>query len=368
MAKDYYKILGVSRSASEDEIKRAFRRLAHEYHPDKTGGNAEKFKEINEAYQVLSDEKKRRQYDQFGAVFEGGQGASGGFGGFSGFGGEGRGVNFDFGDLGDMLGDLFGANFGGGRRSAGASAKANRGEDIEASLNLTFREAVFGTEKKLEIVKRILCAHCHGGGAEPGSKIISCAACGGLGQINSVQNTFFGRINTARVCPSCAGVGNRPEEMCHKCRGSGAIKDSVDVSVEIPPGIDDGETLKMSGAGGAGVKGGKNGDLFINVAVQNDPRFHRDGQNIFSDLNVSFAQAALGDRLTLDTLDGPVELKIPAGIQSGEKLRLKGRGVPRDASGRSGRGDHFVSITVVTPQKLSRRGRELFEELRREEK
>lgn len=355
MAKDYYKILGVSQNASQDEIKRAFRELAHKYHPDKNNGNAEKFKEINEAYQVLSDPEKRQQYDQFGATFEQAQ-AQGGFSGFDGFRDfSGFAQGFDFSDLGDMFG--FGDIFGSGRKKT----RATRGRDIEVEMQIDFREAVFGAEKILELHKPSICENCGGSGADPQSKINTCHTCGGMGRVQNIQRTFFGSFQTVTTCPACGGEGKKAEQECRECRGSGAVRAFKKLKIKVPAGIDDGETIKLSGEGEAGKRGGRAGDLFITFRVKPDRQFKRERNNILSTVGISFTQAALGDKIEVETLDGKVKLIIPAGTQSGEIFRLKGKGVPslRDNS----RGDHLVEVAVITPTRLTRRQKELLEEL-----
>lgn len=360
MAKDYYKILGVSRDASQEEIKRAFRELAHKYHPDKNGGNAEKFKEINEAYQVLGNPEKRQQYDQFGTTFEQAQ-AQGGFSGFEGFrdfSGFANGFDFDFGDLGDMFG--FGDIFGGGRKKT----RSTRGRDIEMEMEIDFREAVFGAEKILELYKPSVCKNCGGSGADPSSKIITCHTCGGSGRIQQVQRTFFGSFQTVTTCHACNGEGKKAEQECRECRGSGVVRASKKIKIKIPAGIDNGETIKLSGEGEAGKRGGKPGDLFVTFRVRPEREFKRQGNDILSKVGISFSQAALGDKIEVNTLDGVVKLNIPAGTQSGQIFRLRGKGVPYLHG--SGRGDHLVEVAVVTPTRLTRRQRELLEELARE--
>lgn len=355
MAKDFYKILGVERNASDDDIKKAFRTLAHKYHPDKEGGDEAKFKEINEAYQVLSDPKKRAQFDQFGsAAFEGG--GPGGFGGFGGFQGA------DFGNMGDfaeMFGDMFG--FGGAR---GGATQARRGRDIEVTARLPFRDAVFGTERSIELRKPVACDECDGTGVPRGAKMEKCKACNGQGRVRQVQRTILGSFEAVTTCGACGGVGNVPEKRCEKCRGEGAVRETRSIRVRIPAGIDDGESIRVSGEGEAGTRGGRPGDLFIRVRVESDRRFEREGYDVRSEIRVPMSEAALGTTRLVETLDGEVELKIPPGTQSGDEIRLKGRGIPRLQS--SGRGDQYVHVIVETPRKLSRRAKELLEQLKDE--
>jgi molecular chaperone DnaJ len=358
MAKDYYKILGVDKNASAEEIKKTFRELAHKYHPDKQGGSAEKFKEINEAYQVLGNPEKRQQYDQFGTTFEQAQG-QGGFSGFDGFRDfSGFANGFDFSDLGDMFG--FGDIFGGGRKKT----RASRGRDIEVEMQIDFREAVFGAEKVLELYKPSICEKCGGSGTDPQSKISTCSNCGGSGRVQQIQRTFFGSFQTVTTCPACGGEGKKAEKECKECRGSGVVRASKKIKIKIPAGVDNGETIKISGEGEAGKRGGKPGDLFINFKVKPDREFKRQGNDILSKIGISFTQAALGDKIEVETLDGKIKLTIPPGTQSGQIFRLKEKGVP-SARGYN-RGDHLVEVAVTTPTRLSRKQKELLEELAKE--
>lgn len=370
MAKDYYDILGVSRSASQDEIKKAYRKLAHKHHPDKASGEEEKFKEVNAAYQVLGKPDKRKQYDQFGSTSEqaGAGAAAGGFsqedfsraGGGGPFGGgfQQQNVEFDVGDLGDIFGDLFG--FGRRGRSRG-TRQASRGNDIQTEMNIEFREAVFGAEKLIDLYKNVLCTHCSGNGAEPGTKIETCKTCGGNGQVEQVQRTILGALRSVVVCPDCHGEGKKVSKKCKQCHGEGRVKESEQIKVKIPAGISEGETIRLAGKGEAGLKGMTSGDLYIILRVRPDPEFKREGDDIFSETEISFSQAALGDKMSVNTLDGEVMLKIPAGTQSGKVFKLKEKGVPHLRT--RGRGDHLVAINVVTPSKLSRKQKQLLEEL-----
>jgi len=362
MGKDYYKILGVEKNATKDEIKKAFREKAHLYHPDKKDGDETKFKEVNEAYQVLNNDQKRQQYDQFGSTFD----QQGGFGGgmnWEDFMSQARSGGFsstaDMGDLGDILGDLFGGGFGGGRSRARART---RGRDIEIDLQLDFQEAVFGADKKIELNILDTCDHCNGNSAEPGSKITECKTCKGKGQVQQVQRTILGQIQTVTVCPDCQGDGKSYEKPCSKCSGQGRIKKNKQIPIKIPAGIDNNMTLKMAGEGEAGLKGNQAGDLYIHVHIQPDPDFNRQSDNILSKAEINFSQAALGDKIPVKTIDGSVDLKIPAGTQSGKVLSLKGKGVPRFQ--RHGRGDHLVEVIVKTPEKLSKEQKKVFEELK----
>ncbi|MFH1405241.1 MAG: molecular chaperone DnaJ [Patescibacteria group bacterium] len=351
MSKDYYKILGIDRNASAEEIKRAFRALAHKYHPDKKGGDEAKFKEINEAYQILSDKNKRAQYDQFGAAaFEnGGFGGGQGFGGFSGFQGGG------FEDLGDIFGDIFG-----GSRSRRRTA---RGGDIQVDLELSFSQAVFGVEKEVVVTKPCACERCGGVGAEPGTSMKTCGNCGGSGVHVTSQHTILGIIQQKRTCSACHGNGEEPEKKCSACSGSGTETKRKNLTITVPAGVENGTVLRVRGEGEF-IKGGESGDLFVQIHVRVDKRFEREGSTIFSTAQIGFTQAALGDKIEVETLDGKVELKIPAGTQSGSQMRLRGKGVPSSR----GRGDQIVFIEVVTPVKLSREQKKLLEELRLDEK
>lgn len=352
MSKDYYQILGVNKGASEDEIKKAFRVLAHKYHPDKEGGDEAKFKEVNEAYQVLSDSKKRAQYDQFGS-------AGPGFGGFGGQGFGGQGANFDMGDLGEMFGDMFG--FGGqGRRSRATS----RGGDIEVNVTVSFHDAAFGTEKTLELYKPVACGACSGTGIPPGSKMMTCKTCGGQGRVRQMQRTILGSFEAVAPCGPCRGSGNVPEKECKECGGVGVKREKTSMTVKIPAGIDHGETIRVQGGGEAGPHGAQNGDLYLHIRIQPDARLERDGFDVSSNLEIGFADAALGTEKDIETLDGGLTIKVPAGIQSGEEIRLKGRGVTRLQA--SGRGDHFVRVRIRTPKHLSKKAKQLLEDLREE--
>jgi molecular chaperone DnaJ len=360
MAKDYYKILGVDKNASQDDIKKAFRKLAHEHHPDKQHGNEEKFKEINEAYQVLGDPNKRAKYDQFGSAFEHGQAGGGyqGFEGFRDFNNFTEGFNINMEDLGDMfggIGDIFG--FAGGQRKA----RAHRGHDIEVGVTIDFSESVFGTEKEIKIQKNAQCSHCHGNGIEPGAKVETCKTCGGKGQVTRVQRTIFGQMQVQTTCPDCGGEGKTYSQKCSKCHGSGVMKEAVDIKVKIPAGIDDGQSIRLAGQGEAGQKGGEYGDLYLRIRVVEDKRFERDGFDILSKAEIGFSLAALGGKIEVETVDGPVTMKIPEGTQSGTVFKLKGRGVTRLHG--SGRGDHLVTVIVKTPTRLSRKQRDLLKEL-----
>lgn len=357
MSKDYYQTLGVKREASTEEIKKAFRKLAHEHHPDKHGGSDAKFKEINEAYQVLSNSQKRRQYDQFGANFgEPGRGA-GGFswqdyansGGF----GNAQNINFDFGDLGDLFGDFFGA---GAPRGSRRRAGPKRGRDLEFVTAIDFKEAVFGADKTLRFEKDILCSRCKGSTAEPGAKETTCATCKGAGQVEQLQRTFLGAMRTVSTCPSCNGEGKTVGQVCTKCRGLGIEPGIKELKVHIPAGVADGQTIQLKSEGEPGIKGAAAGDLLLNIQVRPDKRFNRQGYDLYTRQEISVSLATLGGSVIINTLDGDVKLKIPSGTQSGKMFKLEGRGVPHLRG--KGRGDILVTIHVKTPEKLSRKQRE----------
>ncbi len=360
--KDYYSILGVDKNSSQEEIKKAFRKLAHKYHPDKKGGDEAKFKEINEAYQVLGDEKKKAQYDQFGhsaykqASQNGGTGSAGfDFNNFGGF--RSGGVEFDMDDLGDMFGgfgDMFGFGGGGRKRSA-------RGSDLEAQISIGFEEAVFGAEKEIRVNRKVLCDRCKGNRAEPGSKIDTCSNCGGSGRVNRVQRTIFGNMQVQMVCEQCRGEGKSYTQKCSKCSGQGVIQEESTIKVNIPAGIDDGEVLRMSGQGEAGVDGQASGDLYLKVKVSPHPEFKREKSDVWSKREINFKQASLGDKIEVDTVHGKVKLKIPAGTQSGTVFRLRNKGVKK-LDGR-GHGDHYVEVKVNIPANLSRVQRQQINDL-----
>jgi len=359
MAQDYYSTLGVSKSASGDDIKKAYRRLAHQYHPDKDKGNEAKFKEVNEAYQVLSDQNKRQQYDQFGTTFQNGgfQGQGQGFEGFDfsnfaqGFGFNGQNVEFD--DPFDIFSNIFG---GGGKKT-----RREKGVDLEMDLNLSFEEAVSGVEKEISIQKNDACPKCNGSGAEPGSKVVTCPKCHGTGQIRVNRRTILGQMATVTTCDQCEGTGKIPEHACFECKGSGRKRRVKTLKVRIPAGIDDGQRIRVSNEGEAGYKGSNFGDLYLRLHVSPNSKFKREGENIYSDISISFYQAVLGTKVEIDTVDGKVELKIPSGTQSGKVFRLKSRGVPYLND--SGRGDHFVTCFVTVPTKLSKKEKDMFKKL-----
>jgi molecular chaperone DnaJ len=359
MAKDYYDILGVSKSASSEEIKSAFRKKAHEHHPDK-GGDAEKFKELNEAYQVLGNAEKRQRYDQFGsAAFNGGASGGANWGGFSGFQNGGGFGNMDFEDLGDIFGgfgDIFG--FGGGRQT---SKRSTRGHDMEMALSLDFMEAAFGLEKEISFSKNATCSHCHGNGAEPGAKVETCKTCNGSGRVNKIQRTILGNIQVPATCTACEGEGKIYSQKCTKCHGSGVHRDTVKIKVKIPAGINDGESIRLSGQGEAGEKGALSGDLYLRIKLQNHKKFRRDGYDIRTEEHISIKQAILGDKIDVETIHGVVKLKIPEGTQSGTIFKLKEKGVTKLHN--RGIGDQYIKIVVKIPSSVNKKQRQLLDEL-----
>lgn len=362
MAKrDYYEVLGVAKGASADEIKKAYRKLAVKHHPDKEGGDEAKFKEINEAYEILKDADKRQRYDKFGHA---GVGSDGGFGGGNPFGGGFGGQNMNF-DFGDGFGDIFSSFFGGGFGSNHERGGERRGRDIEVSLTLQFKDAVFGTEEKFDVDMDLDCSHCHGSGAEPGTSQKTCPTCQGAGQINQQMRTIFGVINQTQVCPTCEGSGKVPEQNCSVCGGNGTVRQRETINLKIPAGIDDGATIRLRERGAA-IKGGQRGDLYIHVKVKADKKFTREGNIILSDETISMVDAALGAVIEVETLDGKVKMKIPAGTQSGTDFKLTGHGVPY-ANGER-RGPQIINIVVETPTRLNKRQKELLEEFKSSKK
>src|SRR5665213_74343 len=353
--KNYYDILGVQKSATEDDIKKAFRKLAQKYHPDKKTGDEAKFKEVSEAYSVLSDKKKRAEYDTYGKTFAGGgpQGA-GGFGGFdfSNFQGfQGQGQSFEF-DLGDIFSEFF--NQGG--------ARSGRGRDISIDIELTFHEAIFGADRRVLISKLGTCTTCGGTGGKPGTKMISCTACNGKGSIRETRNSLFGTFTQERVCPRCRGKGEVPEVACDTCRGAGVFKREEEIRVSVPAGVEDGEMIRMPGKGEAASVGNA-GDLYVKLHVRQDQRFVREGTNLMTTLSIKLTDALLGGTYSVPSLDGEEQLHIPAGVAHGELLRVRGKGVP---TGRNNRGDLLVKVSIEFPKKLSKSAREAVEKLRQE--
>ena len=353
--RDYYEILGVAKSASADEIKKAFRKAAVKHHPDKEGGDETKFKEIGEAYEVLKDPSKRQRYDQFGHAGVGGDGG-GGAGGGNPFGGGfgGQNVHFDFGDGG--LGDIFGQFFGGGGQ---ADRGPKRGRDVETSITLSFEKAIFGVEEKIELTMDDECSHCHGSTVEPGHSMKTCPTCKGAGQQTRVMNTIFGQIQQAVTCETWQGKGKVPEKVCSVCKGKGTERRTQSIALKIPAGIDDGSTIRLRERGEA-VGGGARGDLYVHVRVKAHKKFTREGDIILSEEHISMVEAALGTEIDVETVDGDVRMKVPAGTQSGTDFKLSQHGVPHMRS--TVRGPHIVSVIVDTPTKLSKKQKELLEQ------
>jgi molecular chaperone DnaJ len=359
MAADYYKILGVDKGASDDEIKKAYRKLAHKHHPDKQGGSAEKFKEINSAYQVLSDKSKRQQYDQFGAGFDQRGGGGGqGFGGFDFSGFQQGGQGFDF---GEGFEDIFSDIFGGGSSARGGGGRS-AGRDIQVDTEITFEEMVSGVSRDFSLRRMVECDVCRGNGGEPGAKEQTCSTCKGAGQVRQAARSIFGSFTQIVTCPTCQGAGKTFEKKCHKCGGAGRTREQQNVHVDIPAGISNGQTISVQGQGEAGERGARSGDLFINVHVSAHVRFERKGNNLLSTEHILFSQAVLGDKIEVKTIDGAVKMKVPAGTQSGEIFRIKGQGVP-ELNRPNYRGDQLVTIVVDTPKNLSREQRRIIEDL-----
>lgn len=360
MSKDYYKILGVEKNATADEVKKAFKKAAMQHHPDRPGGDEKKFKEVNEAYQVLSDADKRAKYDQFGSDFE----QQGGFGGGAGWedfmrsarGGQG-GFQFE-GDLGDIFGEMFG--FGGGR-SRGAS-RQSRGHDIQVDVELEFKEAAFGVQKDIHLRKQSACDVCGGAGAEPGSKLDTCGVCKGQGQVVQMQRTFLGSMQTVVACSDCQGRGQKPSKKCKHCGGDGVLQKNQDITVKIPAGIDEGESIRLTGYGEAAPHGGHSGDLYVRAHIKPNKFFHREGFDVHTQSEISFVQAVLGDKIEVETIDGPVKIVVPEGIESGQQIKLKGHGITH--LGRTSRGDQYVKIKIRVPKRFSREVRKKLEDLK----
>ncbi|MFA5942156.1 MAG: molecular chaperone DnaJ [Candidatus Paceibacterota bacterium] len=365
MAKDYYNVLGVDKKATKDDIKKAFRKLAHKYHPDKGGTDESRFKEITEAYSVLSDDKKRREYDTYGQSFAGSTGSpqGGGFGGqgnpfggfdFSGFQqgfGQG-GVDFDF-------GDIFGDVFGGGR---GGRTQTPRGRDISIDLEISFKDAVFGTTRNVLIAKVSTCSLCRGTGAKPGTDLETCKTCNGSGRIHETRNSILGQFTSMRTCTTCDGTGKIPKEKCAECKGHGVLRRQEEIHITIPAGVDNGEMIRLSGQGEA-IKAGIAGDLYVKIHVKPHPVFRREGTNLFMDLPVKLTDALLGTTASIETLEGKtLEVKVPPMKRAEELLRVRGKGIPSDNS----RGDLIIRLEVALPHKLSGKAKKAVEDLRAE--
>jgi len=359
---DYYQILGIARTASQEEIKKAFHKLAHKYHPDK-GGDEKKFKEINEAYQVLSDSQKRTQYDQFGRVFDqqGTPGPDHGFD-FSWMWGN-RGqqeVEFDIDDIGDIFENFFGA---GGRRTSRKDHK--KGRDIQVDIEIPIERVLKSNVEKINLIKQVVCHRCNGIGAEPGAKIKECFSCRGTGQVQQVKKTFLGSYTTVTTCPECKGEGTIPEKSCNVCRGEGRIKVEERIEIRIPAGVDTNQAIKIEGKGDAGKKNGKPGNLYARILVKNNSAFERRGDDLYTEVEINFSQAVLGDEIEMKTLEGTsILLEVPQATESGKILRISEKGIPHFSG--YGRGNLYVELKIKTPKKLSKKQTELLEELKKE--
>lgn len=350
--RDYYEVLGVPKDADEAALKKAYRVLAKKYHPDANPGDKEaeaKFKEASEAYSVLSDPEKRRKYDQFGhAAFEGGAGGAGGYGGF----------DFNGADMGDIFGDIFGDFFGGGRSAYGRSSNGPmRGANLRTGVRITFEEAIFGCEKEIELTLKDECPKCHGTGAKPGTSPVTCPKCNGKGKIVYTQQSFFGQVQNVQTCPDCRGTGKIVKEKCPDCYGTGYISSKKKIQVKIPAGIDNGQSIRIAGKGEPGTNGGERGDLLVEVTVSRSPVFMRQETSIFSTVPISFATAAIGGPIKIKTVDGEVEYEVKPGTQTDTKVRLRGKGVP-SLRNKNIRGDHYVTLVVTVPEKLTEEQKE----------
>lgn len=356
--RDYYELLGVQKNASKEDIKKAFHKLAHKFHPDKKEGDADKFKEVSEAYSILSDDKKRAEYDSYGRVFGGGANPNAG-GGFNAGG-------FDFSQFQDAfnqgggfdMGDIFSDFFAGG----GTSTRQKRGRDISIDLELSFHDSIFGVKRTVLLAKTSLCETCKGSGAAKGSELVTCTHCNGQGKVHETTNSFFGTVTMVQPCRHCKGKGKIPKEKCHTCRGEGVYKKQDEIEINVPAGIEGGEMIRLQGLGEA-VADGTPGDLYVKVHVSPDPRFKKDGPNLVTELSVKLSDALLGATYEVETLDGTETLSIPQGVRHGETLHIKGKGVP---TARGKRGDMYVKIKINLPQKLSRSARALVEKLKEE--
>ena len=367
MSKDFYNILGVGKNASQDDIKKAYRKLAHQYHPDKAGGNAEKFKEINEAYQVLSDANKRSQYDRFGQTFQGAPGGGAGFGGQGfGFGGfdfrdfsaqGGPASGWDFEDIFDMFGDTFGTR---GNRAQSAMA----GRDIQVDVELILEEVATGVTKEFSFFKQAQCPTCNGNGAKAGSQAVTCATCKGSGKVAQMRNILFGTFQTVTTCPECEGSGRIIKDKCPTCKGEGRLKKEEKISVTIPAGVRDSDTLELTGKGEAGKKGARSGNLFVRMHIKPHQLFVRQGSDVYYKASIDFSAAALGGEVQVPTLYGEEVVALSAGTQSGEKIILHGKGLPQMSGW--GKGNQIIEVIIKVPKKLSTKAKQLLRELENE--
>ena len=359
---DYYEVLGVAKGATQEEIKKAFHKLAHQHHPDK-GGDEKKFKEINEAYQVLSDKTKRQQYDQFGRVFEGGQpGGADGFSGYNWAWGNKAQQDIEF-DLND-LGEVFEEFFGGTRR--GSKKDIRKGKDIQVDIEIPLERTLKDFIEKITLSKQVVCNRCQGSGAEPATKIKECFSCRGAGQVQQVKKTIFGSFTSVGVCPECNGEGTIPEKPCNVCKGEGRIKSNETIEINVPAGVDSNQVIKVEGKGEAGKKGAKSGNLYARIFVKKHSVFERREDDLFTSLQINFSQAVLGDEIELKVIEGTnILLQIPAGTESGKILRISGKGIPHFGT-RNSRGNLYVELKINTPRKLSKTQKELLEKLKQE--
>lgn len=357
---DYYEVLGISKNATQEEIKKAFHKLAHKYHPDK-GGDEKKFKEINEAYQILSNKEKRAQYDQFGRVFEGaGTGGDAGQGFDFNWAWGNQGQNFDFGDLGDVFEDFF--SFGG---KTTKKKDLKKGKDIQVDIEIDLEKTLKETVEKINLAKSVVCHRCQGNGAEPGTKIKECFSCRGTGQVQEVKKTFLGSYTTITICPACQGEGTIPEKPCNVCKGQGRVKSEETIDVFIPAGIDSNQVIRIEGKGEAGKKGGKAGNLYVRVFVKKHSLFERRGDDLYVLVEMEFSKAVLGGKVEVPTLEGKnILLSVPQGTESGKVFKVSGKGIPR--FGGYGRGNLYVELKIKTPKKLSKKQREILDQLRKE--
>jgi len=365
MQKDYYKILGVAKESSTEEIKKAYYKLAHQFHPDKKDGNEEKFKEINEAYQILSDKEKRAQYDKFGSVFGNGAGAANNTGGFQGF--NNANVNWEdimgnFGNIEDIF-DMFQGGFGGGGQQREKDFK--RGSDIEVELEIPLASVLQEQNKELNILKNVKCSRCEGSGAEPGTKVKECFTCRGSGRVQQIRKTILGTFTQYAVCPECQGEGMKPEKPCNVCHGEGRLKKEEKINIKIPAGVDNNQVIKVKRRGDAGRHGGEEGDLYVRIFIKPDALFQRKGDDLFLEQTISFSQAVLGDKIKIPTLEGEkLILKVPTGTVSGEILKISKKGIPHFSG--LGRGNLYVQLEIDTPKKLTKKQKDLIEELKKE--
>lgn len=359
---DYYEVLGVTRNASQEDIKKAFHKLAHKYHPDK-GGDEKKFKEINEAYQVLSDKAKRAQYDQFGRVFDQGQPGGGWSWGAKGspF-GSGEEFEFDLGNIGEVFEEFFGGGFGTGSRGR---KQTKKGRDIQVDLEIDLEKTLKESNEKINLRKYIVCQRCQGVGGEPGSKVKECFSCRGAGQVQQVKKTIFGSYTVSATCPECKGEGTIPERPCNVCKGEGRVKGEETIEIKIPAGVDTNQAIRVQGKGEAGRKGIKPGDLFLRILVKKHPDFIRKGDDLLCYAEISYSQAVLGDEIEIKTLEGKnILLQVPSSTESGKILRISGKGIPH--FGGYGRGNMYVELKVKTPKKITREQKKLLEELKKQ--